>query len=139
VSAAQSPARPSVFRLPKADVPREGCTVISTGRSEIAVFNSGGEFYAIVNRCPHRHAQLSAGVVCGTNMPSGVGEFRFGLAGRVVRCPWHHFEFELASGRCLSDPERLRVASYEVVEDGDDVVIDLRRRRPSSDPLAAAR
>ena len=74
--------------------------------------------------------------MCGTNVPAEVNEFRFGLAGQVVRCPWHHYEFDLATGRCLVAPDRLRVATYQVAEEGDDVVINLRARR---EPPRAAR
>jgi nitrite reductase/ring-hydroxylating ferredoxin subunit len=41
----------------------------------------------------------------------------------VLRCPWHHYEFELASGRCLADPTRLRVARYEVEEEEESYVV----------------
>jgi nitrite reductase (NADH) small subunit len=119
----------SVVRVEKARVPAGTCTVVKSGRSEIAVFNVDGAYFALLNRCPHRHAPLSAGTVCGTNLPSDAVEFRYGLAGRLVRCPWHHYEFDLVTGRSLIDPDRMRVASYAVAEEPDHVVIDLERRR----------
>lgn len=37
---------------------------------------------------------------------------------RVLRCPWHGWEFDLESGRCLDD-DSLRAAVYPVeVADG---------------------
>ncbi|MFC7658695.1 Rieske (2Fe-2S) protein [Pseudonocardia benzenivorans] len=40
-----------------------------------------------------------------------------------IVCPWHGYEFTLATGRSIVEPEKLRVRTYEVaVEDGDVVV-----------------
>jgi nitrite reductase/ring-hydroxylating ferredoxin subunit len=38
---------------------------------------------------------------------------RYELAGRrVLRCPWHGWEFDLETGVCLDEPS-LRVAVYD--------------------------
>jgi nitrite reductase (NADH) small subunit len=44
---------------------------------------------------------------------------RYELSGRrVLRCPWHGWEFDLGSGRCLDEPS-LRAAVYPAeVADG---------------------
>jgi nitrite reductase/ring-hydroxylating ferredoxin subunit len=40
----------------------------------------------------------------------------------LVRCAWHGWEFEIASGRALADP-RIRARTYPVrVEDGRVVI-----------------
>ena len=49
----------------------------------------------------------------------------------MLRCPWHQYEYDLETGRCLADPERLRVRTYRVVEE------ELERRL-SELPLAEA-
>jgi 3-phenylpropionate/trans-cinnamate dioxygenase ferredoxin subunit len=111
----------------KDELPPGGRTVITAGRREIAVFNSGGTYYAVFNRCPHHQAPLHRGPIGGTSLPgTELGEREYGLEGRVLRCPWHHYEFDLADGRCLADPDRLRVRTYPVTVDGDDIVIALR-------------
>jgi len=33
--------------------------------------------------------------------------------GEVLRCPWHQWTFDIATGQCLVD-ETLRVATYPV-------------------------
>ena len=54
----------------------------------------------------------------------------FGDAGRVgrehalVRCPWHKWDFDIASGRCEVDA-RLRVRRYPVEVEGDELVVRL--------------
>jgi 3-phenylpropionate/trans-cinnamate dioxygenase ferredoxin subunit len=43
-----------------------------------------------------------------------------------MRCPWHGWEFDIASGRSLFDPDGVRVRNYPVtVEDGT-VIVELR-------------
>ena len=43
-----------------------------------------------------------------------------------MRCPWHKWEYEISTGRCLVD-ERLRVRTYAVALDGEEVVVSLDR------------
>ncbi|MBS1791884.1 MAG: nitrite reductase small subunit NirD [Acidobacteria bacterium] len=70
---------------------------------DIALFNRGGEFYAISDLCPHRGAPLSEGF----------------LEQDKVFCPLHCFDFNLKSGEC-GVAQHLTVATYPTkVEDGD--------------------
>jgi nitrite reductase (NADH) small subunit len=89
----------------------------------IGVFNIGGEFFAIKNVCPHMGAPLCQGSVHGTHRPGDVFEFRPDLQGRVLRCPWHGWEFDILTGKGLYDAKS-RVATYpcEINEDGDVVI-----------------
>jgi nitrite reductase/ring-hydroxylating ferredoxin subunit len=41
---------------------------------------------------------------------------------RVLLCPWHGYKFRLSDGRSVTDPDRMRVRSYEVHVEGDEVV-----------------
>ena len=99
-------------------------TVTVDGRS-IGVFNVAGVLYAIRNVCPHQGADLCRGTLSGTMVPSSPYEYRYDLEGRVLRCPWHGWEFDLATGEKLFDPaSQARVKTYGVaVEDGV-VVLD---------------
>jgi nitrite reductase/ring-hydroxylating ferredoxin subunit len=68
-----------------------------------------GSVHGVRNRCPHHGAPLCLGRV----REREAGEpGRYDLSGRrVLRCPWHGWEFDLETGRCLDDPT-LRVAVY---------------------------
>jgi 3-phenylpropionate/trans-cinnamate dioxygenase ferredoxin subunit len=91
------------------------------GRS-IGVFNVGGRFYALHNGCPHKGGPLCEGRVCGTTLPADDYRFAYGRDGQVLRCAWHGWEFDIATGRALADP-RVRARTYPVaVEDGRVVV-----------------
>ena len=55
--------------------------------------------------------------------PPHVYEYSVDTAERVLRCPWHGFEFRLENGRSITDPERMRVKTYRVELEGDEVVL----------------
>lgn len=42
------------------DIPPGGSKVVSIGRREIVIFHVNGEFFALLNRCPHEGAPLSS-------------------------------------------------------------------------------
>jgi 3-phenylpropionate/trans-cinnamate dioxygenase ferredoxin subunit len=109
--------------IPKSQLPHGERTTITVRRREIALFNVDGRIYALFNRCPHQQAPLAAGRIAGTSDPVPVGEFSYNPEKRVVRCPWHHYEFDLDKGHCLADPGRFRIATYEVREEGDEIAV----------------
>lgn len=92
------------------------------GRS-IGVLNVGGRFYALRNTCPHHGAPLCEGVVKGTMADTPAHEYSYVRHNEFIVCPWHGYEFTLATGRSIVEPEKTRVRTYEVaVEDGDVVL-----------------
>jgi NAD(P)H-dependent nitrite reductase small subunit len=68
----------------------------------VAVFHRPDGLYAIDNFCPHRGALLHEG---------GVFE------GTVI-CPWHQWQFELKTGKCLTIPSACVAVHPVKVEDG---------------------
>ena len=110
--------------IAKAELPPGTWKTIVARRREIVVINAEGELFAVFNRCPHQQALLSKGRLAGAPAAGGpVGTIVYEPGAHVLRCPWHHYEFDLRTGRCLADPERLRVAAYEVREEGDEYAI----------------
>jgi nitrite reductase/ring-hydroxylating ferredoxin subunit len=70
-----------------------------------------GTAHGIRNRCPHSGAPLCLGRV--RSRESGLPG-AYALSGqRVLRCPWHGWEFDLETGGCLDDAT-LRAAVYPV-------------------------
>jgi nitrite reductase/ring-hydroxylating ferredoxin subunit len=78
----------------------------------IGVFNVAGRFYALHNRCPHRGGALCLGPVTGTAVASG-SHFVYARDGEIVRCAWHGWEFDIATGHALVDP-RIRAKTFPV-------------------------
>ena len=97
------------------------------GRAGIGVFNIGGAYYALRNLCPHKLGPLCTGRVSGRVVASAppstdAPELAIERDGEIIRCPWHLWEFEIATGRCLVDP-RARVKTYPVAVEAGLVVV----------------
>ncbi|MDP8924303.1 MAG: Rieske (2Fe-2S) protein [Chloroflexota bacterium] len=92
------------------------------GRS-IGVFNVNGEYFALLNRCPHQAGPLCKGNIHGFLRPGAVGEYDYSRPGEILRCPWHGWEFDVRTGQSWFDPKTVRVRRYEVsVEPGSALV-----------------
>jgi nitrite reductase/ring-hydroxylating ferredoxin subunit len=85
--------------------PGQGMELSVEGRA-VAIFNVGGRFYAVANTCLHRGGPLGQGF----------------LEGQVVTCPWHAWQYDVATGENVAN-RAVKVASYPVkVEDGQVLV-----------------
>lgn len=92
--------------------------VTVNGRS-IGIFNVAGRFYAFLNRCPHRGAQLCKGDIVSQLESDSPGEYRLDPERRFLACPWHGWEFDLETGQSWFDPERTKARPFHVdVESG---------------------
>jgi nitrite reductase/ring-hydroxylating ferredoxin subunit len=89
----------------------------------IAVFNIKGEYFGLLNRCPHQGASLCEGPLIGLAQSQNPGEIAYTRQGEIIRCPWHGWEFDIRTGQSYCDPRRFRVKAYAVnVEPGSNVV-----------------
>jgi nitrite reductase (NADH) small subunit len=103
-----------------AEIPPGTREIVAVDGLQIGVFNVAGDFHAILNRCPHQAGPLCEGSVIGTVIASEDTSWQPVpyLAGGVLRCPWHRFEFDIATGVAVKNP-RFRVRTYPtVVVDG---------------------
>lgn len=79
---------------------------------------SDGQLHALRDTCPHRLATLSKGTLLRAMVASAPGKYEIGDS-LVVKCPWHGYEFDVETGRCLGASDGTRVRTHEVwVEDG---------------------
>ena len=90
------------------DIPAGTGKVVEAGGRTIAVFNADGTFYAIDNTCAHRGGPLGEGT----------------LSGKTVTCPWHGWEYDVASGACQMDAS-ITVQRFDVKVEGDDIVVSI--------------
>jgi nitrite reductase (NADH) small subunit len=90
------------------DIPSGTAIAVQAGRRTIAVFRVGDDFFAVNNACPHKGASLCDGEVV--------------IEDKIVRCPWHHWNWQLDGGKLQSDP-RQGLRTYEVAVDGDEVIL----------------
>jgi NAD(P)H-dependent nitrite reductase small subunit len=90
------------------DVPDGEGRVVEANGIAVALFNVGGNFYALDNLCIHRGGPLGDGI-CSAG---------------TVTCPWHGWQFDIASGECAGLPGQ-SVDAYEVRVEGDAVQVKL--------------
>lgn len=105
---------------PASEFPPGTHRLVKIRNTEIGIFNVDGHFYALPNICPHQYGPVSTGGVGGMMTCSAATGWKhaFIREGEILTCPWHGFEFDITTGRCLSTPG-LRVRQYPVtVEDG---------------------
>lgn len=63
-------------------LPPGSARAVQVGRYEVALFNVGGDFYALENACPHQGSPIVDGHI----------------EGRTITCPWHAWCFDLRTG-----------------------------------------
>jgi nitrite reductase/ring-hydroxylating ferredoxin subunit len=97
-----------------AEIPPGGRKIVEVAGRSIGIFNIGGEFVAVRNRCPHQGGPLCEGSLGGLIEATAPGEYSYSRPGEMLRCPWHGWEFDLRTGQSWFDPERTRVRSYPV-------------------------
>lgn len=73
----------------------------------IAVANVAGKYYAISGTCLHRGGPLGQG----------------SLDGAVLMCPWHGWQFDVATGKVSGNPT-VGVDCYPVEVRGDELFVD---------------
>jgi nitrite reductase (NADH) small subunit len=77
--------------------------VLAVAGLEIGLFEvAGGGYRAYRNICPHAGAPVCRGEI--TSLPR---------AREILRCPWHAWEFDLATGENLENPA-CRLESFPV-------------------------
>ena len=90
------------------EIPTGTAVAVQAGRRIIAVFRIGDDFFAVNNVCPHKGASLCDGEII--------------VEEKIVRCPWHHWNWQLADGKLQSD-QRQGLRTYEITVDGDEVIV----------------
>lgn len=110
------------------EIPEGGRTIVDLGGIPVGIFNVGGEYFAILNRCPHQGAPLCEGHLWPGLLVSGhPGDYTNRADVPVISCIWHGWEFDLRTGQSVCDPQRLRVRNYDVrVEAADSDEMELQ-------------
>jgi nitrite reductase/ring-hydroxylating ferredoxin subunit len=86
---------------------------------EIAVYHTEDGYFAISNFCVHQGGPLCEGPVTGTLSQDDDGKLCYDEGTRVVRCPWHGWEFDIETGEHLSRPEYSQPTYDVLVRDGE--------------------
>ena len=109
---------------PATDLPPGSRKRITIAGRTIALFNIGGEMFAILDRCPHQGGSLCGGKLIGLLESKEPGEYRYTRPNEILRCPWHGWEFDMRTGKSYCDPDRVRTRTYDVVVAGGREVVE---------------
>jgi 3-phenylpropionate/trans-cinnamate dioxygenase ferredoxin subunit len=105
------------------DVAPGECRIVQAAGREIGLFNIGGEYFALANRCPHEGGPLCRGRIVALVQSDGPGHYRLERDREFLKCPWHGWEFEIRTGQSWCDPKSTRARQFHVtVEPGNQLV-----------------
>jgi nitrite reductase/ring-hydroxylating ferredoxin subunit len=95
------------------------------GNTAIVVIRTrAGDLHALIDRCVHQGGPLSRGRLQQATVGDRPGEYREDAGRAIVKCPWHGFEFDVATGCALFDARR-RVRRVRVREEGGRVLVEI--------------
>ncbi len=100
-----------VVVCPAEELPPGEVRIVRAGDLAVGVFNVNGELCAIEDRCSHDDGPLAEG--------------EFDPDEGVVVCPRHGAKFDVCSGRPLTLPAYLPVATYRVWSEDGVVKVEL--------------
>jgi nitrite reductase (NADH) small subunit len=87
---------------------------------EVTVLSEKGDYYAIENKCLHMGGPVGEGLVLGKveaivdKDKRLLGE-RFNESEKHIVCPWHGYEYDLATGEFCGD-RKLKLRTYQAFE-----------------------
>ena len=93
----------------KSEIADQSATLLEIEGKRIALFNLGGQFYALDDTCSHADGPLSEG----------------SIEGEDVECPWHGSRFNVKTGQVTAPPALENVARYNVRVTGDDIEVEV--------------
>ena len=110
------------------EIPPGGNKVIAIDGRDIVVFHVNGEFFALLNRCPHAGAPLEKAACVARLTSPEPGVFERSRVGELLRCAWHGWEFDMRNGQSYFDPKRVKIRSYPVaIESGQELADELAK------------
>ena len=89
----------------------DGRLVGHVGDEEVLLVQAGSELFAIGAHCSHYHGPLADGVV----------------AGKTVRCPWHHACFDLSGGEAVRAPALSPLECWKVERGSGKIFVKEKR------------
>ena len=87
----------------------EEALAVSVGRFHVALCRVGDRFYAIDNLCTHEFACMAEGLIDGD----------------TIECPLHQAQFHIPTGKALTAPAEVDLATYPTKVVGEKIFIRL--------------
>mgnify|MGYP001228019240 CR=1 FL=1 len=80
----------------------------------ILIFNLDGDYFGILDRCPHQGASLCKGQLVGLVESDRPGQYNFTRNNEIIRCAWHGWEFDIRTGKSRCEPEKIKATQYNI-------------------------
>jgi len=94
----------------KSEILEDEPIAVKVGDKHIGLYLLDGEIYAMDNVCSHEFAILTDGF----------------MEGKCIECPIHQAQFDIRTGKAMSAPAEVDIATYPVKLEGGDVLVGLR-------------
>ena len=101
--------------VPAGDLRDGGMIAGRVDGEEVVLARSGDAYFAIGAHCTHYHGPLAEGLI----------------AGRTVRCPWHHACFDLKTGEAVGAPALDPIPCWRVERAGNTVFVREKLAEPA--------
>jgi nitrite reductase/ring-hydroxylating ferredoxin subunit len=90
--------------------------IVEVNGKSVGIFRIDDEFYALRNRCPHQFGPLCLGTLAPRAMSSAPGDVTMDSGPPLLACPWHGWEYDIATGQSFMGPGRgtMSARSYDV-------------------------
>jgi nitrite reductase/ring-hydroxylating ferredoxin subunit len=99
--------------------------LVEVDDKSIGLYRNGPAVRAVLNYCPHKGAPICRGRIENFAPVTIPGEpLLLDCSRRVLRCPWHHWEFFLDTGRPVL-PVKQRLKLYPTKTSDGWVYVDL--------------
>lgn len=109
--------------------------IVDVNGKSVGVFRIDDQFYAIRNRCPHQWGPLCLGDFAPRAVSSGPGDVHMDDGPPLLACPWHGWEYDIATGQSFMGPGRglAPALTYDVnVLPGSEVAAARESKQPES-------
>ena len=88
--------------------------LVEVNGREIVVLNIRGEYFGILNRCPHNGGSLCKGTLTRRITSPEPGVYETPGPAELIRCPWHGWQYDVRTGQSWCEPERALTITYPV-------------------------
>ena len=112
--------RKEIFVAEAAELNEGDRKIVPFGKTEIGIYRANGKLYAYENRCAHQGGPACEGLLM-PKVEEVISEDKMYVSRRFnydewhIVCPWHAWEYNLATGEFVAD-RKFRLKKYEVIE-----------------------
>ena len=107
------------------DFPLGRISAAKANGRDLAIVRQQSGFFALRDICPHQGARLSKGTLTGEPVFCGTGNIEWRRFGKLLKCPWHGWDYSLDDGQAVGGNRKARVRSYGIREHEGRVLVDL--------------